>query len=57
MSKTIYHCCKRIKGVPEYLDIVHYANTEAEAIKWLENNGGGIYKNDLHNFQFEVKAK
>lgn len=29
--------------------------TETEAIKWLEDNGGGMYKNILHGFQMKVK--
>jgi hypothetical protein len=51
---TVYHCCKRLKDVNGTLDVVHYANSEKEAVEWLENNGGGVYKNTLHNFEMNV---
>lgn len=47
-SATVYHCIQ--KG-----EVAHYAKTEREALSWLSSNGGGIYKNSLHAFQFEVK--
>ena len=54
---TIYTCCKEGKDVNKTLKVVHYASTEELAMKWLENNGGGIYRNILHNFQLYVSPK
>ena len=54
---TIYKCCKQGKDVNKTLIVVYEAKTEIEAIEWLENNGGGVYKNTLHNFQFYVEGK
>lgn len=54
---TIYQCCKCGNDVNKALQPVHYAKTEKEAIQWLEKNGGGVYKNLLHNFQFHVHSK
>ena len=48
--KTVYECIQR--GI-----IVHYAASDQTAIEWLENNGGGIFKNTLHNFQINVKIQ
>ena len=28
-----------------------------ETIKWLEENGGGIYRNILHNVEFYVSRR
>jgi hypothetical protein len=53
---TIYECVKPDKRyTPTVMNTIHYAATQKEAIEWLENNGGGIYRNKLHNFQYEVK--
>lgn len=52
--QTIYQCCQKGKDVNQSLSITHYADTEKEAITFLENNGGGVYRNTLHNFQFTV---
>jgi len=54
---TIYKCCKQGKDVNKTLQVIHEAATEELAIEWLEKNGGGIYKNILHNFQFYVEPK
>jgi len=54
---TIHECCKPYKDVNKTTSIVHYAQTTKEAIEWLESNGGGIYKNTLHKYQFDVAAK
>jgi hypothetical protein len=42
---------------PHKCVIVHEASTQSEALSWLENNGGGIYRNILHNFDCIVKPK
>jgi len=55
--KTIYQCCQKGKDVNKTLSVVKYAKTEEEAIEYLENNGGGIYHNTLHNFKMEVESK
>lgn len=47
-ESSIYHCIQ--KGV-----VVYTPNTEQGALQWLSDNGGGIYKNTLHQYQFEVK--
>lgn len=54
---TVYHCKQPKDGkyIPPQYDIVHQADTEAEAIEWLEDNGGGVYENVLHNFTMNVK--
>jgi len=54
---TIYHCCKKGKDVNKTLSIIHEAATEKEAIAWLEQKGGGVYRNILHNFSFYVEPK
>ena len=51
---TVYQCCKQGKDVNKTLTVIHCADTEREAIEWLEKNDGGIYRNILHNFQFYV---
>jgi len=52
--QTIYQCCHKGKDVKQSLSIIKWADTEKEAIDYLENNGGGVYCNTLHNFQFFV---
>lgn len=53
-ESTIYQCCKRGSDVNKSLIPVHNAQTQQDAIKWLECNGGGVYHNLLHNFSLEV---
>lgn len=55
---TIYQCIKpdnRYK--PPIKTVIFEASSEKEAINWLEQNGGGIYRNTLHNFECGIKAK
>ena len=53
---TVYKCIKPdTRYIPTQMNVVYQAQTQKEAIEWLENNGGGIYKNVLHGFQYEVK--
>jgi len=54
---TVYQCCKRTGDVSGILKVVHEAETQTEAVEWLERNGGGIYKNLLHKFQLYIAAK
>lgn len=55
---TIYQCIKRDERyTPPQTNIVHYAETEKEAMDWLEENGGGIYRNVLHNFDCKINGK
>lgn len=54
MSETVYQCCKRCNDVNGSPIPAHYADTETEAIEWLKRNGGGVYRNLLHQFQMEV---
>ena len=54
---TIYECCKQDNDVNKTLLLIHNAKTEKEAINWLEQNGGGIYRNILHGFQFYVASQ
>jgi len=53
---TIYQCKQEARKncTPRQWDIVHEATSERDAIKWLEQNGGGTYCNILHNFQMKV---
>jgi len=55
--KTTYECCTEGKDVNRTLSVIHYANSSSEALLWLENNGGGVYRNTLHNYQFHVKPE
>ena len=55
--KTVFECHKEAKDVNKSLRLVHYAETETQAIAWLEKNGGGVYRNTLHNFSMEVKTQ
>ncbi len=48
-TRTIYHC---IQGP----SVARYADTETEAVKWLEGNGGGVYRNSLHRFDMPVRT-
>ena len=55
---TIYECLQNKPGyIPEQWELVYNASTEKEAIEWLELNGGGIYRNILHQFNCKVLAK
>lgn len=56
MKDTIYECCKRLTDVNKTLKVAHCSDTEAEAIRWLEEHGGGVYRNALHRFEMEVEA-
>lgn len=57
LTKTVYECVKvDLRYRPSQKAIIHYAQTELEALEWLSNNGGGLYRNTLHNFEFNVKA-
>lgn len=58
MRDTIYQCIKPdARYKPTLMNIVHKARTAAEAIEWLENNGGGVYRNLLHQFDMAVAPK
>jgi hypothetical protein len=48
--KTVYQCRQggELKGT---------ADTETEAIEWLERNGGGVYRHQLHRFDMPVKSR
>lgn len=48
---TVYECLSKSK------EFLACADTEGEAIKFLEANGGGIYRNKLHGFDCRVDAK
>ena len=52
--ETIYQCLQVKNG---HMQVVNCEKTEKLAISWLKKNGGGVYKNILHNFKFNVKAK
>ena len=52
----IYHAIKKDRRYrPPKEDVLEFP-TQEETIKWLENNGGGTYRNILHNLEFEVKG-
>ena len=56
-NETIYQCRQHLPGTnPVRYGPVHYAKTEAEGMDWLSKNGGGLYRNDLHRFEFPVAA-
>lgn len=53
----VCQCLQRdTRYTPALLTVVHEAPTEREAIAWLERNGGGVYRNLLHNFDCGVDA-
>lgn len=53
---SIYQCIKKDnRYIPPLARIVYEAATEEEAIEWLEKNGGGVYRNILHNFDCEIE--
>lgn len=55
---TVYQCLKQDdRYTPPIRRIVFEAATEQKAIDWLESNGGGIYRNILHNFDCPIKAR
>ena len=53
--KTIYQCYA-LGNDGKHLSAVHHERTEWKALVWLSQNGGGVYKNNLHNFKMTVKA-
>ena len=55
--ETLYECLKEGKDVNQTTSVVHFAESHNDAVTWLENNGGGVYRNALHRFQFRVSAK
>ena len=55
---TIYHCLAVDKRyIPPRRTVMYQALTEKEAIEWLENNGGGVYRNTLANFEMKVEKR
>ena len=52
MKNTIFECHQRNKN--GLLEVKYKADTQNQAIQWLKNNGGGVYKNILHQFQMSV---
>lgn len=53
----IYQCIKRDeKCVPPRNIIACEKPTQREAIKWLEENGGGVFRDILSNVEFRVVA-
>ena len=58
MKNTIYHCLKvDHRYTPPLEEVVYKADTSEEAYRWLENNGGGLYRNILHHVEFTVKKR
>ena len=57
MKRYIYTALKKDDryNPPKYESIEF--STEAETIQWLQENGGGIYRNILHNFDCIIKPK
>jgi hypothetical protein len=54
---TIYECLRKDKRyIPTKYILLYNAPSEKEAIEYLEQNGGGIYRNILHRFEMEVKS-
>ena len=51
--ETIYQCLQVKNG---HMQVVREEKSQALAISWLEKNGGGIYRNVLHCFEFKVNA-
>ena len=55
---TVYQCIKPdTRYIPAHMVVVHEADSQLDAIEWLENNGGGVYRNLLHNFDMTVNPK
>jgi hypothetical protein len=44
------------KTIPYTMKKVFCGDTLDETLEYLEKNGGGIYRNTLHNFQFSVHS-
>ena len=52
---TVYQCIKPdSRYIPKRMAVVHEADTQLEAIEWLENNGGGVYRNLLHCYDMTI---
>jgi hypothetical protein len=45
------------KTIPKTLKLVFCGDTLQETADYLAKNGGGVYKNVLHNFQYRVKPE
>lgn len=57
MKHTIHHCLSYDnKTTPPTRKLTYEADTEQEAIRYLEKNGGGLYRNILHNLEYKVRA-
>lgn len=55
---TIYQAYKVDKRyIPSKYTLVYCGQTEKDVIEWLENNGGGVYRNVLHRFEYYVKGE
>jgi hypothetical protein len=55
---SIYQCIQPDERyTPPQMKVVHHADSERAALDWLEANGGGIYRNTLHNFDCKIKSK
>lgn len=52
----IYRAVKQDKRYAPTKEITKEFPTEKETIEYLQKNGGGIYKNILHNIEFPVKG-
>jgi len=64
MNDTIYHCIKITEAtphgsrfIPPKEELLHQADSQEEAISWLERNGGGWYRDILRNITFFVEEK
>ena len=55
---TCFQCYKIDQRYnPVLRTLVYEADSEHKAIEYLKENGGGIYKNILHNFEVLVEGK
>ena len=57
-KRYIYRAIRRDnRYLPPKDEILKEFPTQTETIKWLEENGGGIYRNILHNVEFYVSRR
>ena len=58
MKDTVHSAYKvDERTIPKQMILVFRGDTLQETVDYLKKNGGGIYKNTLHNLQYRVEGE
>jgi len=58
MKETIHEAYRiDTSTIPHKVVLVFCGDTLEETVDYLKKNGGGIYKNVLHNYQYKVDGE